>query len=149
MRIFSLTIMTLASATLMTATAAFARDTRVMIKFSEAMSTPDAKAKLGDDVKFYFGKQKHPEVEKELGEYVSNKKTNAVGKDDATACKWVFLSSAMHLQDRARKLGGNAIINVQSYYKKGTVENDKEFECGAGGIMAGVALKGTVVKLKK
>ena len=47
------------------------------------------------------------------------------------------------------KEGGNAVINIKSNYKNNTTESDTTFKCGAGNIMAGVALIGTVVRLEE
>jgi hypothetical protein len=43
--------------------------------------------------------------------------------------------------------GGNAVTNIHSVYKNAPFNSDSEYECGAGAIMGGVALRGTVVKL--
>lgn len=129
-------------------TAAVARDTKLMLPIAGGMTQPDAESKLGSDVKFYFGNQSHPAVEKSLGVFPTNKKTNGVGKTDEFACNWAFLSALITLRDRALAEGGNAVINIQSYYKKNEVSSATEFECHAGGVMAGVALKGEIVKLK-
>jgi hypothetical protein len=40
----------------------------------------------------------------------------------------------------------DAVVNIESNYKNRQFSNETEFECGAGAIMAGVALKGTLVK---
>ena len=84
---------------------------------------------------------------KSYGKFVSNKKTNAFGKSDEAACEWVLLSAMLSLQDRVKAEGGNAVININSYYKKNTVSSETEYECHAGAIMAGVALQGEVVKI--
>lgn len=60
----------------------------------------------------------------------------------------MFLSAMIALQDRARREGGNAVVNIRSYYKKNEVNSSSEFECGAGAVMAGVTLEGEVVTLK-
>jgi len=125
-----------------------ARDTKSMQSIEKAMSQPAAAEKLGTDVKFYFGKSAHPAVEKSIGTYPTNKKTNGVGKSDEEACNWAFLSAMISLRDRALMEGGDAVININSYYKKNEVVSETEFECHSGGIMSGVALKGEVVKLK-
>ena len=126
----------------------YARDTRHMFPLSDALDNEHAKAKLDGSVKFYFGNQKHPAVAKRYGEFMSNKKTNAFNKTDKFACEWAFLSAMLSFQDRAKNLGGNAVINLTSYYKKNTVSSATEYECGAGGVIAGVTFKGEVVKLK-
>lgn len=126
---------------------AMARDTHHDFPLSDAMASADARDKLDPGIKFYFGTQKHPKVIKRFGEWGTNKKTNAFGKDDKVACEWVFLSAMLELQERAQKEGGNAVINIKSNYRgKETVSNDT-YQCGAGAIMAGVALKGTVVRI--
>jgi hypothetical protein len=128
---------------------AIARDDKHMFPIKAALSTPEAKEKLGNGVAFYFGNQKHPRVEKTIGEYVSNKKTNAANKSDEKACEWVFLTAMLALRDRAVSEGGDAVVNIKSYYKKNEVASDSQYECHAGAFVAGVALKGTVVKLAK
>jgi uncharacterized protein YbjQ (UPF0145 family) len=82
-----------------------------------------------------------------LGSDVSNRKTNAVGKSDERACNWAFLSAMVTLERRAKQLGANAVINIVSYYKKDTMSSTTEFECHAGALIAGVALKGEFVKI--
>lgn len=125
-----------------------ARDSRQVIAYADAMNMPAAKEKLNGDIQFFFGDQKFPAVERKMAEYTSNKKTNALNKSDQEACQWVFLSAMVSLRDRAIREGGNAVVNIHSYYKKNELSSATEFECGAGTFVAGVALRGTVVKLK-
>src|SRR5262252_5676668 len=68
-------------------------------------------------------------------------------RSDLEACEWVFLSAVIALQERARKEGGNAVINIVSNYRNVVTSSETEYVCGAGGLMAGVALKGRVVNL--
>jgi len=130
------------------ATAAQARDSEYKLKIDEVLQRADFKDKLGSDVRFYFGDGKTPAVSQTLGEFITNKKTNSVGKPDEEACRWAMLSALIELRERAEKEGGNAVIKIVSYYKKVTFSSPTEFECHAGGILAGVALKGTIAKLK-
>ncbi len=125
-----------------------ARDTKHLLPISAAMESPDTQEKLTGSVKFYFAGQQHPKVLEKLGSDVSNRKTNAFGKSDETACNWAFLSALVALEQRAISLGANAVVNVVSYYKKNTYSSPTEFECHAGAVMAGVALKGDFVKTK-
>ncbi|WP_028212576.1 excinuclease ABC subunit A [Paraburkholderia mimosarum] len=104
--------------------------------------------KVSDDIALYFAGQPHPAVKKALGQFSTNKKTNAFGKTDEVACQHVFLSAVAELQERARKEGGNAVINIKSNYKNELRASDTEFTCGAGAMIAGVALVGEVVTLK-
>ncbi len=138
-----------AAAMLIAASAAQARDTSYKLKIDDVLRNPDFKAKLGDDVAFYFGDRKTPPVAQKFGEFVTNKKTNSFGKADEDACRWAMLSALVELRERAHKMGGDAVVNIVSYYKQATYSSTSDFDCHAGGFIAGVALKGTVVKLKK
>jgi uncharacterized protein YbjQ (UPF0145 family) len=139
----------MATVGIMGAMNAQARDEHTMFSIQEAMNTEDAKAKLDGSVQFYFGDQKHPKAEKTFGEFMSNKKTNAFNKTDERACQWAFLSAMLSFQDRAIREGGNAVVNIRSYYKRNEISSSTQFECGAGNIIAGVTFKGDVVKLAK
>ena len=126
-----------------------ARDDRNMWSISEALNTEDAKQKLDQNIRFYFGDQGHPKITKNFGEFMSNKKTNAFNKTDERACQWNFLSAMMTFQERAKRMGGNAVVNIRSYYKKNTISSQTEFECGSGAFVSGVTFLGDVVELAK
>ena len=132
---------------LTTALPAQARDTRHLLPIAVAMEAKDAQDKLDGSVKFYFGDQPPPQVVTVLGSDVSNRKTNAFGKSDEKACNWAFLSAMVALQTRAQQMGANAVITIVSYYNKEVMSSATEFECHAGAIIAGVALKGDFVKI--
>lgn len=127
----------------------FARDTVQAISIEAALSTEKAREALGDDVAFFFGDQSPGNVVKELGLIKTNKKTNAFGKSDAAACQWAFLSAMIALKDRALQDGGNAVINIKSNYKNNLTSSETTFQCGAGAVMAGVALVGTVATIER
>ncbi|MCP3161473.1 excinuclease ATPase subunit [Myxococcus qinghaiensis] len=126
---------------------ALARDTVTMVRLADVLAMPQAEQKLDGTVKFYLAGAKTPEVTKELGEDVTNKKTNGVGKSDEEGCKWAVLSALISLQEGAQKRGANAVVNIVSYYKKNELQNAKEIECHAGTFAIGVALKGTYAKV--
>ncbi|HCH4005147.1 excinuclease [Vibrio parahaemolyticus] len=125
-----------------------ARDDIGSYPIENALSSEAAKNKLGTAVKFYFGEQKFPKVVEEFGEFKTNKKTNAFNKTDEEACNWVFLSAMIALKERAIKEGGNAVVDIKSNYKNNLTSSSDTFQCGAGTMIAGVALTGKVVKLK-
>jgi uncharacterized protein YbjQ (UPF0145 family) len=129
------------------ATTTMARDTKVMWPIADAMATPDAKARLNMGVTFFFGNTAHPPVAQSFGEFMSNKKTNGTNKSDKEACEWAFLSAMLSFQQRAVAVGGNAVINIRSYYKQNEVSSETQYECGSGALMSGVTFKGEVVKL--
>ncbi|MEA3412380.1 MAG: hypothetical protein U9R74_12695 [Pseudomonadota bacterium] len=124
-----------------------ARDDRNMWSINDALNTEDAKQKLNKNVRFYFGGQSHPKITKDFGEYMSNKKTNAFNKTDEKACQWNFLSAMLSFQDRALRMGGNAVVNIRSYYKRNEISSETEFECGSGAFVSGVTFLGDVVEL--
>ncbi len=124
-----------------------ARDDRNMWSISDALNTEEAKQKLNKNIRFYFGDQSHPKITNNYGEFMSNKKTNAFNKTDKRACEWNFLSAMVSFQDRAVRMGGNAVVNIRSYYKKNTVSSQTEFECGSGAFVSGVTFLGDVVTL--
>ena len=124
-----------------------ARDTKYLLPIAAALEVKEAKEKLDGSIKFFFGNQETPNVLAKLGTDVTNLKTNAVGKSDERACNWVFLSAMVALERRAKQLGANAVINIVSYYQKQVMSSASEFECHAGAVVAGVALRGEFVKI--
>jgi uncharacterized protein YbjQ (UPF0145 family) len=129
------------------APAAQARDNVLHLPIKDVLENPDYKNRLGDEVALYFGSQ--AAAGQGMGEYVTNKKTNAFGKSDEKSCQWAMLSALLELVERARKENANAVVNIVSYYKRIEFVSDTEYECHAGGVIAGVTLKGKVVKTKK
>ncbi len=144
-RISQLTIV--AALTLGAVWPAHARDDKLMFPVAPALEAKDAKEKLDGSVKFYFGNQETPKILTKLGTDVTNQKTNKFGKSDERACNWVFLSAMIQLDKRAKQLGANAVVNIVSYYQKNVMSSPTEFECHAGNIVAGVALRGEFVKI--
>jgi len=132
------------------ASGAQARNDMQTFPIQSVLDLGKAQGKLDDDIQFYFSDQPHVAVETVLSSgVVTNKKTNSVNKSDVEACNWTMLSALMELQSRARRDGGNAVINIKSYYKKKIFESRDLYECACGGLMNGVALTGDVVRVKK
>jgi uncharacterized protein YbjQ (UPF0145 family) len=125
-----------------------ARDTKHLLPISVAMETKDAQDKLEGSIKFFFGSQQYPKVVKKFSTDVTNRKTNAFNKTDEKACNWAFLSAMVALEKRAHELGANAVVNIVSYYQKNEMSSPTEFECHAGAVIAGVALKGDFVTIE-
>lgn len=136
------------AATVMISAPAQARDSLVKFPIQELLNTAKAKDALLD-IPLYFGDQNPPKIQSKYGEVKTNKKTNAFLKSDKEACEWVMLSALKALQERAQREGMNAVINIKSFYKSNEFVSSEEFECGAGNVVAGVALKGTLVTIKK
>jgi hypothetical protein len=127
-----------------------ARDTEYKLPFSEVltMGEGEGKAKLDPDVKLHFKGQPPLKVIERLGQGTSNKKTNGVGKDDKFGCQWAALSALIALQEDARRHGANAVIDIESYYKKDAMASATDYECHAGAVVIGVALRGSYAKVK-
>lgn len=121
---------------------AVARDTVLHLPLADVLAMPEAQAQLDGSVKFFLAGADHPPVQKKVGTDVTNKKTNGVGKPDDVACRWVALSALIALQQSAKQRGANAVVNLASYYKKRPYESSTDYECHAGAVIVGVALKG-------
>ena len=95
---------------------AMAADDIVKFKIEGGIATGKASTRdqIRDDIKLYFGKQKTPAVEKSIGQWTANRKTNATNKTDKEACEIAFVSAIVSLQQRARREGGDAVINIAS-----------------------------------
>ena len=145
MRRLSLALATVA--TLAIAPTADARDTRQQFDIATAIAAGKADGTLDGSVQFHFKGARAPAVASRLGPARTNKKTNAFGKSDATACQWVFLGALKALQEAAKERGANAVVDIVSFYKKNEFRHDTNFECFAGNVVAGVALKGTYAKV--
>ncbi|WP_282269317.1 excinuclease ATPase subunit [Stenotrophomonas sp. PS02298] len=144
MRRFSLVV----TATLLAfSSSAFARDTRVEQSLADLLSSQEARdVGIDGSVRFYLAGQPVTVLER-LGQDVSNRKTNAANKSDEKACRWVALSTPLALQDGAKARGANAVVDIVSFYKSNEFRSATNYECYAGAILAGVALKGTYAKV--
>ena len=130
-------------------TVAFAEDQLVSMAIQDAMDNPKVQGALYDDIVLYWGSQTHPNVIKNYGEFKTSKRSNKVGKSQEAACQWALASALKVLQQRARKEGGNAVINVRSNVQDHEVLSTTSYECLCGRMMVNVAVKGDVVKLAK
>ncbi|WP_293390895.1 hypothetical protein [Nevskia sp.] len=137
-------VLTIAS--LLAPPSAVARDTRLQLPIADA--TTSAGNRLGNAVKLFWGPQAYPEVEHRFATVTANKKTNFFNKSDKEGCEWAWLSAVLALQERAVREGGNAVVEITSVYRGGVLSSEREYECGAGSVIGGVALQGTIVKLK-
>lgn len=128
--------------------AAQARDDVMQFNFQEVVDVGVATGKLDGTVKFYLAGAKAPRVAAKLGDDMTNKKTNGVGKSDEQACQWALLSALMAFEKTAKQKGANAVVDMHSFYKKSVFKDATSYQCGAGNIMAGVTMKGTYAKVK-
>ncbi|WP_291591454.1 excinuclease ATPase subunit [Comamonas sp. UBA7528] len=144
MKKMALTLLALAATTL-----AHARDDVVVLPLADVVQMGLDLGKLDGSVKFYLSGAATPRVSAQLGDDVSNKKTNGVGKDDAAACKWAALSALMAFEASAKQKDANAVVDLHSFYKRNPKKDPVNFECHAGNVVIGVALKGTYARVAK
>ncbi|HEU0153707.1 MAG TPA: excinuclease ATPase subunit [Arenimonas sp.] len=129
------------------ANTAEARDKRVQFDIASAIAAGEADGSLDGSVKFYFEGQATPRLFAEFGPANTNRKTNAVGKSEREACQWAMLGALVALQDAAKARGADAVVGLRSNFKREVFSSPTQYQCGAGRLMAGVALLGTYAKV--
>lgn len=144
-----ITTAALLAASLGASFSASAADTILKFPIAAALDANDAKARLGDNVKFFFAGQPTPAVASKITSDKTSQRTNGFGKGAEKACNWVFLSAMLALQKRATEVGADAVVNIVSNFRDQEFSSPTEFECADGAIMAGVAFKADFVKLAK
>ncbi|MGY8830623.1 MAG: excinuclease [Pseudomonadales bacterium] len=110
-----------------------ARDTTHFLPFETVVQEALNAGRLDGSVKFYLA---------------GNKKTNAFNKSDEAACSWALQSALIRFQNAAKAAGANAVVDLASNYKNVEYKDSQKYECHAGAIMAGVALKGNLANVK-
>ncbi|NLC09300.1 MAG: excinuclease [Gammaproteobacteria bacterium] len=124
-----------------------ARDTTHFLNFNEVLQEALAAGRLDGSVKFYLDSQ--PSGAKVIRKgLTTSKKTNAFNKSDQAACSWALQSALIQFETAAKNAGANAVVNLVSNYKHNVYKSRDNYECHAGGIMAGVALKGDLAKTR-
>lgn len=124
-----------------------ARDTTLFPDFQAAVQEATNAGRLDGSVKFYLaGKPAGASIVK-TG-VTTSQKTNAFNKTDEGACSWALQSALIRFQNAAKAAGANAVVNIASNYKNIERKDAKTYECHAGAIMAGVALKGDLARVK-
>ncbi|HSC82931.1 MAG TPA: excinuclease [Pseudomonas sp.] len=126
-----------------------ARDTALYPDFQAVLQEATKAGRLDGSVKFYLaGTTPAGTVSVVKAGVTTSQKTNAFGKSDEDACTWVLQSALIRLQNAAKQAGANAVVNIMSNYKNVPYSNASNYECHAGAIMAGVALKGDLANVK-
>ncbi len=125
--------------------AGHAADTMHDFNFKEAVDRAVADGTLDGSVKFYLAGTKSggKVIEKGL---VTNKKTNGFAKSAESACDHVLRSALIQFQNTAKAKGANAVTNLVSFYKSNETRSATTYQCAKGTAIAGVALKGDIVK---
>ena len=126
---------------------AAARNTVLRLSITDVLNGGEFRSKVGPDAIFVFGNSPVPGGARLMGTFSTSKKTNAFNKSDEHACARAFESALLSLHERAVKEGGNAVVNIVSYNEKVPFSSATEYECHAGGMLAGVALQGQVARI--
>ena len=104
---------------------------------------------VAPSIKLYFATQSPEGAADHLGTYTSSKTTNARLKPPRQSCDWVFISAVLGLQQKAMQLGGDAVVNIHSFYNQIEMSDEDLYECHDGKNVSRVSLRGTVVKLEE
>ncbi|MGH0035896.1 MAG: hypothetical protein ACQGVK_12795 [Myxococcota bacterium] len=126
---------------------ALGRSDMVDLDVKQAVADSSGKRPM-EDIRYYMKGQKHGAVTESLGVFKANRATNAFNKSDEQACSIAFVSALLALQARAKKQGGNAVVDIRSLTNLDNLESPTQFRCTAGNIVAKVVLEGRVVKMK-
>ncbi|ATO18612.1 excinuclease [Acinetobacter sp. LoGeW2-3] len=114
--------------------------------FQEAVKRAVDDGVLDGSVKFYLAGTKSGGRVIERG-LITNKKTNGFAKSAESSCDHVLRSALIQFERTAKARGANAVTNLVSYYKANETKSTKTYQCAKGTAVAGVALKGDLVKL--
>lgn len=126
-----------------------ARDTTHYLDFASVVEEATQAGRLDGSVKFYLaGNQPAGKVTVVNPNITTSQKTNAFNKSDEEACRWVLQSALIRLQKAAKAAGSNAVVNIASNYKNKEYKDPAKYECHAGALMAGVALKGQLANVQ-
>ncbi len=134
--------------TLSMITVSSARNTVSEFSIEEALQRGYDQGVITKSVRLYFRTNKSKKYKKVITRVRTTKKTNAFGKSDKNACQWAFLSAIKSFQAKAKKVGGRAVVGIVSNYQNHRYSSSKKFQCGAGNVVAGVSLKGVIVRRK-
>ena len=129
-----------------------AEEKKTNLKFmdiKEAISSDLYKKAITSKIPYYFGDEKHPEIDKTLTEASSTRKINVTVKFGNNSCIAAFLETLAALQKTAEGYKADAIVNIQSNFEGNTLDSSNNYLCDPGFFVAGVGLKADVVTFKK
>jgi len=127
---------------------ALAADRPIYQALQEAVQAAQDTGKIDGSVQFFLAGASPRGAKVLRPGVVTNKKSNSFGRSDERACNWAAQSAIISLHQAAQKAGANAVINIVSYYRKQVYSNPSNYECHAGNVVAGVALRGDLATIK-
>ena len=153
---------------------AMAQDTRYLLSLDDAFSAYQNSKYHSEDVPMYFGDAPHPEIKQLIKTDVVTKRTSQKGrktyetgsglptvwghggakvgaeelKRRLKMCHRIFVSLVAVMKERARRIGADGIVNVESYFKNVPFRSSTEYECWEGSFHGAITLKGDFVAFK-
>lgn len=127
---------------------AFARSDFLQMELPKVTGGEQGKQKLSG-VQYFMKGTNHPEVEINMGEVHSTKKTRNVGRGDYESCEVAALSALIAIEKKAKSMGADAVIDIESYTRDKISADTTKIECNVGSTVAHMAIRGTMVRLKK
>lgn len=124
-----------------------ARDVTLTQPYRDVLSLPDANERLDPSVRLFFGDQRYPDPTSTRGDYFVDRSANSIVRTEVGACRAIALDNLVTLQERARAIGANAVVNIVSDFKQQERHDADTYTCRGGNFTANVALKGTMVTL--
>ena len=130
-------------------TSAFGADRKMKFTLEDAMMYGEVRDLMEGHITMSFGENPNMVVEEKFGTFKTSKRTNAFRKEAGDACAHALASALISLQERAEREGGNAVVDIMSNIQNHEESSTTEYSCLVGSMMVNVALKGTVVNIKK
>jgi uncharacterized protein YbjQ (UPF0145 family) len=125
-----------------------ARNDAYTLSNADVVSDP-AFTKLGTGVALYFSSQRTPRVSQSFGDTIGKKIAKTHGESDEQWCKEAAIGALSAMRDQATTRGGNAVVDIHSFYHENPIADKTKYECHAGGTGGHVEFQGTIVTLAK
>lgn len=124
-----------------------ADDTGYTLPYRDVLAMPQAQTRLDPAVRLFFGQQQFPQPTSWRHDYFVDRSGNALFTAAESACRNVALDNLVTLQERARAVGANAVVNIVSDYSRSPRQDNDSYQCHVGSFTANVSLKGTMATL--
>lgn len=131
----------------LSAASAQADDTSYTLPYRDVLAMPQAQERLDPAVRLFFGQQQFPQPTSWRHDYFVDRSGNAFFSSAESACRNVALENLITLQERARAVGANAVVNIMSDYSRSPNPSSDSYQCHVGSLTANVSLKGTMATL--
>lgn len=124
-----------------------ADDTGYTLPYRDVLAMPQAQTRLDPAVRLFFGEQQFPQPTSWRHDYFVDRSGNALFSSAESTCRNVALENLVTLQERARAVGANAVVNIISDYSRTPRKDNDSYQCHVGSLTANVSLKGTMATL--